>query len=126
MTAPAPDLAPTRAYRLVVESWPTPDGEPWQRTYGLTGNDGPIPEWLSGYVETILRTPWQERDWRLYDRIKEDVDRDTMGVLMPVPRRKVMLSASGTHSLARHMRAFGAVVHVHRSRPIDWSDDDKA
>lgn len=106
------------AYRLVVEEWPTPDGQPWKRWYGLGGE--PIPSWLTERIDAIRRMHWRERDWRLYDRIKEHEDGETLSVLMPVPRRKLVLSASGANSLARHMRAFGAVVRVERSMPITW------
>lgn len=111
------------AYRLVVESWPTPDGLPWRRWYGSDhGIGAEIPEWLDAKVCEIRMIPWQQRDWRLYDRVKEHDDGEGYSVVMPVPRRKVMLSASGAHGIARHMTAFGAVVRVERSEPITWTN----
>lgn len=137
-------MSALRVYRIVVESWPTPDGEPWKRIYGsphgetydhLNGFDesrcGPdIPDWLSeqirwaqtqGPCRNVTLTPYAA-PWRVLDRLVEDTDRDVlMGVVMPKPNRKHYLSAAGAHELVRDMRAFGAVARVERSQPVEWA-----
>lgn len=118
-------------YRIVVDSWPTPNGQPWARIYGsphgqrydhLNGFDDSmcgeeIPKWL----EATINGAQGPESWRILSRVVEDVDRDLrMGVVMPKPNRKHYLSASGAHALARDMRAFGAAVRVLRSKPVEW------
>lgn len=108
-------------YRIIVDEWPTPDGEPWARLYGPAYNtygreddvlQPAVPEWL---LERVCRS----RDWRVLNRVIED-DHGEVSVVMPKPKRKHYLSASGAHELARNMEAFGAKVRVQRSKPVEW------
>ena len=118
-----------RVYRIVVESWPTPDGEPWARYYGQ-GSAVPnhiIPAWLMERLETATESPWNV--WgrtagdRIIDRTKRDDADDIAGVLMPLPKRRNYLSAAGVSELAKDMRAFGAEVRVIASEPVAWREE---
>lgn len=117
-----------RVYRIVVDSWPTPDGEPWARYYGVNAAvpNHAIPEWLTPRLESAKASPWNvwERTAgdRIIARIKRDEADDISAVLMPKPKRRNYLSASGASELAKDMRAFGAEVRVIASEPIVWRE----
>ena len=118
----------TYAYRLEVSHWPTPDGLPWARFYGpdAAAPNHEVPDWLGVLVEAAMPLLYAYRDpsklGRVARNIRYDDDRDELrGVLMPLPKRRNYLSASGVSELAANMRAFGAEVVVHRSEPVRWS-----
>lgn len=108
-------------YRIVVDSWPTPDGKPWERAYGphaygITEGEE-IPEWLSDLVG-------RSHDWRVLTRVQYDDRTDEYAlIVLPVPKRRNYLSASGVSELAANMRAFGAEVHTVKSKPVEWEED---
>lgn len=116
-------------YRIEVTHWPTGDGLPWSRFYG-PGAAAPnhvVPEWLNPLIEAALPLLYAYRDPSPLGRvarprhIRYDDDRDELaGVLMPLPKRVNYLSASGVSELAADMRAFGAEIEVHRSKPVEW------
>lgn len=114
-------------HRIDVTRWPTDDGQPWPRFYGpnAAAPDHEIPDWLTRLVEAAMPLLYAYRDpsdlGRVARRIRYDDDRDQLaGVLMPKQQRRNYLSASGVSELAADMRAFGAEVVVHRSKPIEW------
>jgi hypothetical protein len=118
-----------RVYRLIVESWPTPDGEPWARIYGegIAVPNHHIPEWLTPLLDDASRHCYDYNDGtpikRVAARMRWDDDRDECTqVLMPVPKRAHYLSGPGAHRVAKDMRAFGAVVRVERSEPVMWAE----
>ena len=120
--------APLRVYRIEVTRWPTDDGQPWPRFYGPNAAvpHDEVPDWLDSLVEAAMPKIYTYRDLsplgRVAARIRYDADRDAlMGVLMPKPKRRNYLSASGASELAADMRAFGAEVTIHRSEPVRWS-----
>ena len=66
-------------YRIIVESWPTPDGEPWERYYG-TGRwrhdevEG-VPEWLQPLIEWVQGIPpWSREDVELNEWLAKAPD----------------------------------------------------
>lgn len=124
-------------YRLVVDSWPTPDGKPWARFYG-TGAQAPnhvIPEWLRPLLDDAVPLIYaygkETPRHRVAARLKWDDhagydEGELMGVLMPRVSRAHYLSASGAHELARDLRAFGAVVRVIRSARVEWPTTEES
>lgn len=128
-------MSTLRVYRIVVDSWPTPDGQPWERCYGpkyqhydhMNGHSGAddVPEWVREVI-TRAHYPSEPEGWRVLKRcddIPEDATGASVSVVMPKPVRKNFLSASGAHELARDMRAFGAQVRVLRSEPVVWAEE---
>lgn len=128
-------MSALRVYRIVVESWPTLDGEPWARFYGegaAVPNDE-IPEWLEPYIAKGFAAYghwsylWNRKatdEGRIAERLRVHEgwggEEYPAAVLMPKPKRKHYLSASGASELAADMRAFGAVVRVEKSAPVSW------
>ena len=116
-------------HRIEITQWPTDDGLPWARFYG-PGTASPnhlVPSWLQALIDEARPHQWRfavnrgPLD-RIADRIRWDDDRDEfIGVLMPQPKRRNYLSASGVSELAADMRAFGAEVVVQRSEPVRWN-----
>lgn len=54
-------------YRIVVESYPTDDGKPWERYYSLDGGYSEhaeqAPEWLRAKIDHALHTPpWGDKE----------------------------------------------------------------
>jgi hypothetical protein len=120
-----------KVYRIVIDSWPTDDGEPWARYYGdnTAVPNHVIPGWLRPLLEQAVPHMYRYRDGtpllRVANRLKYDDDREHLaGVIMPLPKRVTYVSASGVKELARDMRAFGAEVRVIASDPITWPKDD--
>lgn len=121
-----------RVYRLQVEEWPTPDGQPWARYYGADAAvpDDEFPTWLKPILAVGVEVydRWNREDSpakRIAERLKMDDrtgDYELVGVLMPKPKRRNYLSASGAQELAKDMRAFGAVVRVVASKPVEWPE----
>jgi hypothetical protein len=114
-------------YRIEVTHWPTDDGQPWARFYGpntaVPNNE--VPEWLGPLVDAAMPLRFAYRDisdlGRIAAHIRYDDDREQLGgVLMPKPKRVNYLSASGVAELVANMRAFGAEVTIHRSKPVRW------
>lgn len=115
-------------HRIEVARWPTSDGQPWARFYGPNAAvpNREVPDWLSPLVAAAMPLIYAYRDLsdlgRVAAHIRWDGDRDELaGVLMPLPKRRNYLSASGVSEVAANMRAFGAEVTVHRSEPVRWS-----
>lgn len=115
-------------YRIEVTHWPTDDGQSWARFYGpkaaVPHNE--VPDWLEARIEAAMPLRDRYRDTsdrgRVAARIRYDDDREQLiGVLMPKPKRRNYLSASGACELAADMRAFGADVTVQRSEQVRWS-----
>lgn len=140
-------MSTLRVYRIVVDSWPTPDGRPWCRFYGYDAQhagrlidpyddsyDEDIPEWLEKRIAwareqthgalrgTYMVTPYAD-PFRIIERLREGDADWQLGVLMPKRHRVNYLSASGARELARDMRAFGAQVRVLRSEPVVWVEE---
>lgn len=121
-----------RVYRIVVDSWPTPDNQPWARFYGdgAASPNHDFPAWLKPILAVGVEAydRWHRQDSpakRIAERLKMDDrtgDYELMGVLMPKPKRRNYLSASGASELAKDMRAFGAEVRIVTSEPVVWKE----
>ena len=120
-----------RLYRLVVESWPTPDGRPfdyqadefWEQIADAFHNPNdanPLPEWLAGCpLEEWLDDPggsW-EPPHRAFIR---GCYYESAGLVVPVLGRRHWQTRHAAETKAAEFRRWGCAVRVDASDPITW------
>ena len=120
-------------YRLTVDSWPTPNGKPfdwqsdefWERiadAFHNPSDDNPMPEWLDACpLEEWLDDPggsW-EPPHRAFVRGRYY---ELAGLVVPIVARRHWQTRSAAERKASALRAWGCVVRIDQSDPITWKD----
>lgn len=119
-------------YRLVVESWPTPDGRPFDRqsdefwdeiadAFYNPSESRPWPEWIGDITEWFddpgdSWTP-PHRAWDKPGHYYESI-----GLVVPVVKRLHWQTRTIPERKARELRLWGCVVRIEKSDPITWSE----
>ena len=120
-----------RLYRLTIDSWPTPNGLPFDRqddefwgqitdAYYNPSDGNPWPEWL-GDISDWLDDPGDS--WSpphrafVRGRYYEDA-----GLVVPVMGRRHWQTRAAAQRKADEFQRWGCVVRVDESDPIAWGD----
>ena len=118
-----------RLYRLTVESWPTPDGLPFNRqsndfwvritdAFHNPSDENPWPEWL-GDITDWLDDPGDS--WSYPHRaFMRGCYYEGAGVVVPVVSRRHWQTRTAAERTANVLRVWGCVVRVDASDPITW------
>ncbi|TFD47586.1 hypothetical protein E3T46_17495 [Cryobacterium sp. Hh11] len=123
-----------KIHRLVIDSWPTPDGKPfkdqpeevWQAAvdHYLVNEGGEWPSWLP---ESLDITEWMPDEGE-YGNQQWPVKRgDPIGaygeLIMTVPRtlfRKHYFNKSAAQKVMAELVEWGVVGHIESSEPVEW------
>lgn len=123
----------TRVHRIVIESYPTPDGKPFDQQHQndyetaveLYGNPGaPLdcPEWLKG-IDLTERLFTYEYPEPQYATLPGAVIMDSKHhalLTVPVLRRVNFFSRAAAVTRLSYLTEWGAVGHIETSEPIEW------
>lgn len=96
-----------KLYRIVIDSYPTPDGLPFSE--GRTVLDE-VSDWLS------------DTDF-VNSRVLPSDDESSESVYFPGPRRNYLSRSSAVKRLSV-FESFGCTGHVETSDPITWSNHE--
>jgi hypothetical protein len=113
-------------YRIVIDTWPTPDGQPFDRQ-PATAYAQAIKSWHDDSGDTLFPA-WMERiDWSLHLKRYGDPlpgvwmsTRDDIVFTVPAHRRAHFLSPTAARDTLARLQAWGAHGHIERSDPITW------
>jgi len=116
----------TRLYRIVVDRWPTDDGQPWLRfianpysgAYG-TDYDEPGQEWFRRLVD-FDTSPVAGKITEEFGAGDNDQG-ETLGWILPDPKRRHYLSGSAAKRWVERARLLGAEARVIVSDPVTWA-----
>lgn len=129
-------MTPRYVYRLVVDSWPTENGQSfvdqgfdfWAAIVNALENGEPVPDWLpkdldrwlpkSGYLgerHGYLISDGEDDDWETgYKGWREDV------IYVPHVRTKRHLTLGRLPARLEDLRAWGCKAHIERARVGEW------
>ncbi|AYN58871.1 hypothetical protein PP634_gp45 [Arthrobacter phage Richie] len=121
-----------RVHRIIIESYPTPDGKPFDQqhpndhetaveVFHNPGAPFAVPKWLEN-IDLTDRLYTSEGDWRevpLSGGTIFDVKHEPL-LTVPVLRRVNFFSKSAAQARLAYLTAWGAVGRVESSEPIEW------
>ena len=117
-------------YRLVVDHWPTPDGQPfaeqtyefWEQVvddYANGVGPGWLPDDLSPYAEGALN-PARHTRW-VGEEGEPDVGWDGSTLInVPVSPVRRFFSRGPVAAMAKQLREWGCTVHIERAEIGEW------
>lgn len=120
-----------RVHRLIIDSWPTPDGRPFRdvdvevwrsATDKWVGGDGEWPDWLPEGLDLGNRIPI---DGEPVDLAQGGywVGGSNLVVIVPdVPRRRHYFSKSSAQRVLNLLVEWGCTGHIDYSEPIVWEN----
>ncbi|MFC5930889.1 hypothetical protein D6T64_11910 [Cryobacterium melibiosiphilum] len=125
-------------HRLVIDSWPTPDGKPfkdqpeevWQAAveHYCGGGEGAWPSWLP---ESLDITEWMPDEGDYGTQLPEKTG-DPIGeyselvmVVPRAPRRKFYFVESAAQKVLADLAEWGVVGHIETSNPVEWPTDER-
>jgi hypothetical protein len=115
-------------YRIVVDTWPTPDGQPFDKQPAHAYAQA-IDAWHGGrgtpeHIAWMSRIDWAKHlaRWQQPDPLPGVWFVDTEGRRFTVPqhRRAHFLNPTGARTALSTLQSWGAHGHIERSDPITW------
>ncbi|MCV7255657.1 hypothetical protein H7J86_26180 [Mycobacterium hackensackense] len=124
-------------YRVVVDKWPTPDGQPftaqtlefWEEIVSQWNDGVPdpaIPAWLPNlrlYVPTrpdaMVEAPEYTR-WIGYNGDPQTGDPGYTVIFVPAAPTRRFFSPNGVSAMCRQLREWSCEAHVERARVGEW------
>ena len=130
-----------KMHRLVIDSWPTPDGKPfkdqpeevWQAVedFYLGNEDGVWPSWLP---ESLDITEWMPQEsnngtgWE-FPLKPGDLIGDFESPILNVPRvplRQHYFSKPAAQRVLNDLEAWGVTARIETSKPVEWPTEERA
>lgn len=122
-------------YRVTVESYPTPDGKPFDQTdpqifidgveaWANPGGETETPDWFPSDLESWMITDGGYIDGPQYPTNTGHLIGDAE-IFVPVFGRRHWLSRAAAHRSAERFRDWGCEVTVEKSAPIEFESENK-
>lgn len=128
-----------RVHKVVVDSWPTPDGKPfieqpeevWESfAEHYLGNEGERPEWLPKDLDITEWLPWQDGDGRWEyppkpgDWVGGNMPDELIMTVPRVPLRRHYFSKAAALRVVASLTEWGVIARVESSEPLVWASAD--